>query len=108
MAIISPSLEFEIGDNEAIALDRLAGWALTSTNTQVWITEQNDRRDYWLKPGERHIIRGAGRVVVLSCPTSAERSARPATIRLSPPAQSVRQEGFLPKFLACRRALSGA
>jgi hypothetical protein len=31
---------------------------------RVWLTETGDAGDHFLSPGERHTVRGAGRVVV--------------------------------------------
>jgi hypothetical protein len=57
---------------------------------RVWLTEENGGRDIGLLPGERHVISGAGRVVLESWPITGARSDIPARMRLTPPAPAPR------------------
>jgi len=106
--VISPCLEFEMDSNEAVALGRLAGWTLTSGNGQSWLTKVNDRRDYWLEPGECHLIRGSGKVVLVCWPTAGNDVAFAATIRISPPAASIGHRHLLPQLTLRKAALARA
>lgn len=108
MIVLSPCLEFEVEANDAISLEQLAGWTLTPANAQIWLTEENDSRDYWLMPGEHHVVHGGGKVVLSSTSSDAENDDTPTVIRLSPPANSIEHRGFLPKFMARHRALPWA
>ena len=105
MVVLSPCLEFEVDANDAISLERLAGWTLTPANAQIWLTEENDSQDYWLKPGEHHVVHGRGKVVLSSTSSAAHGADLPTVIRLSPPAQRIEHKGFLPDFVARHRAL---
>ena len=66
MIVLSPCLEFEVDANDAVSLEQLAGWTLTPANAQIWLTEENDSHDYWLKPGEHHVVHSGGKVVLSS------------------------------------------
>lgn len=106
MIVLSPCMEFEVDANDAVSLEHLAGWTLTPANAQVWLTEENDSQDYWLKPGEHHVVHGGGKVVLSSTLTGEPGgSGAPTVIRLSPPASSLEHKGFLPRFVARHRAL---
>lgn len=106
MLVTSPRFEFEVGSNEAVALEQLAGWTLTAANGQVWLTEENDSRDYCLEPGERHRIRGAGKVVLVSWPTAESSAAQPLIIRLAPPLASLGRMSLRPRQTVRRPALA--
>jgi hypothetical protein len=105
MIVLSPCLEFEVDANDAVSLEQLAGWTLTPANAQIWLTEENDRKDYWLKPGEHHVVHGGGKVVLSSTVSGAKDTESPTVIRLSPPAHSLEHKGFLPSFMARHRTL---
>lgn len=106
MVVLSPCMEFEVDAHDAISLEQLAGWTLTPANAQIWLTEENDSHDYWLKPGEHHVVHGKGKVVLSS--TTGDGDELPTVIRLSPPAHSIEHRGFLPNFVARHRALPWA
>lgn len=108
MIVLSPCLEFEVEANDAVSLEQLAGWTLTPANAQIWLTEENDSHDYWLKPGEHHVVHGGGKVVLSSTVSSDKSDMGPTVIRLSPPARSLEHKGFLPSFVARNRALPWA
>lgn len=103
MIVLSPCLEFEVEANDAISLEQLAGWTLTPANAQIWLTEENDSHDYWLKPGEHHVVHGGGKVVLSSTMSGDKGSEGPTVIRLSPPARSLEHKGFLPSFVGRNR-----
>ena len=108
MIVLSPCLEFEVDANDAVSLEQLAGWTLTPANAQIWLTEENDSHDYWLKPGEHHVVHSGGKVVLSSTLTGdkdAKNADSPTVIRLSPPAHSLEHKGFLPSFMARHRTL---
>ncbi|MBL8394922.1 MAG: DUF2917 domain-containing protein [Candidatus Accumulibacter sp.] len=96
MAVPSAYIEFAVGRAEAVSLERLAGWSVIATDGRVWLTEEKEARDIWLLPGERHIITGAGRVVVESWSAGRIDADRPVMVRLAPPAGSCRKEWRLP------------
>ncbi len=96
MAIRRPSIEFAVGAAEAMSLERLAGWTLTAVSDRIWLTEEEGGRDVWLLPGQRHIIAGAGRVVVEPWLGKGGAAAGAATIRLLPPAGSCSRQWRLP------------
>lgn len=108
MIVLSPCLEFEVEANDAVSLEQLAGWTLTPANAQIWLTEENDSHDYWLKPGEHHVVHGGGKVVLSSTVTGSKDESAPTVIRLSPPAHGFDHKGFLPNFIARNRSLPWA
>lgn len=99
MVVLLPYLEFEVDAAKAVSLDRLAGWTLTSISTRLWLTEEMGGRDIWLLPGERHVIAGAGRVVIESWPAAGATADPAARIRLAPPARSLGRRWCLPKLM---------
>ncbi|EXI68518.1 MAG TPA: DUF2917 domain-containing protein [Candidatus Accumulibacter phosphatis] len=98
MTVRTPYVEFAVGAADAVSLARLAGWTLTAVSDRVWLTEENGGRDVWLLPGERHIIAGAGRVVVEPWTEKSCEATRAATIRLLPPAGACWRGWRLPGF----------
>ena len=108
MQVQLPYLEFEMGAAEAVSLDRLAGWTLSSVSARVWLTEEKVGEDIWLLPGERHRIRGSGRVVVESWPEARAGSDAPAKIRLAPPAGAFARKWRLPGLALGNAAMARA
>jgi len=80
MAILLPCIEFETSASEAVSLQRIAGWTLTAVGARLWLTEENVGRDIWLRPGDRHVVVGAGKVVVESWPATNAAADLPARV----------------------------
>lgn len=67
----APRLPLELGPPtvalapaEVLSRSGVAGARLRVLSGRVWLTETGDAGDHVLSPGERHTVRGAGRVVV--------------------------------------------
>lgn len=84
MTILHPYFEFEMRPAAAISLRRLSGWTVTAVDGRIWLTEENGGRDIWLQAGDRHFIKGRGRVVVEPW-LAGDAVAGVARVRLTPP-----------------------
>ena len=98
MAILLPYIEFETSASEAVSLQRIAGWTLTAVGARLWLTEESGGSDIWLRPGDRHVVVGAGKVVVESWPAANAAADLPARVRLAPPTARCRRRWKLPRL----------
>jgi len=85
MTILHPYFEFEMRPAAAISLRRLSGWTVTAVDGRIWLTEENGGRDIWLQAGDRHFIKGRGRVVVEPWLAGDAAAGGLARVRLTPP-----------------------
>lgn len=67
----APRLPLELGPptvalapGELLCRSGVAGACLQVQAGRVWLTETDDAQDHFLAAGERHVVRGAGQVVV--------------------------------------------
>lgn len=84
-----------------LALESVPGLCIEVVSGRLWVTEEGDRDDHFLSAGMRHVVVGAGRLVMeadsrvpvrLSCtqaPQPASRAASPDTTAASSAARSM-------------------
>jgi hypothetical protein len=93
MACFESGTVITLASREAITLPDVKGATLRVTRGVVWLTQENDRKDIVLRPGDNWVIEAGGDTVVeaqsdamfcivarggarLNLPTQARRSAR--------------------------------
>ena len=60
--IAEPLLALNTG--EVVTLDHAAGHSIFARSGTIWITEEGNRQDYIVGPGETLVVQGRGRTVV--------------------------------------------
>ncbi len=87
MQAIFNHLEFRIGHNEVVAIDRAASALITALKGSVWITQDGDAVDHVLSAGESYRVGGDAQVVVAALTVASvsidrARSARGPVARI--------------------------
>jgi hypothetical protein len=55
---------FALEPGQAVSLDDACGAVIEPAGGRLWITEEGDRRDFVVHPGESFVVSRAGRTVV--------------------------------------------
>lgn len=55
---------FALEPGQVVSLDDACGALIEPTEGRLWITEEGERKDYVVRPGETFVVSRAGRTVV--------------------------------------------
>jgi hypothetical protein len=62
LVLDTPRLALEPG--QVVSLDDACGALIETAGGRVWITEEGERKDFVVRPGERFVVSRGGRTVV--------------------------------------------
>jgi hypothetical protein len=64
MEVIVDAPELELLEGQVVTLFDAQGTRILARSGSVWVTEEGDRRDHIMGPGDARIVSHAGRTVV--------------------------------------------
>lgn len=80
MHLVLDTPRFALEPGQVVSLDDACGALIEPTGGRLWITEEGERKDFVVRPGETFVVSRGGRTVV--------QAVEPAWVTL--------HEGFLP------------